>query len=157
MATLPPAANEVLSRDVSARQESGAAYLDVRTAEEFEQGHVPGAYNVPWQLGTLAGMVPNPEFDRVMTKSFNTEGALIIGCRTGKRAAAAAERLRSLGFADLVVHRESWAGYSDAFGRSSPSWQSLGLPVETTPMSGRSYADLDPGDDASTESASRKP
>ncbi len=150
MATTPPAPDEVLSRDVSERQESGATYLDVRTAEEFELGHVPGAYNVPWQLGTLSGMVANPDFDRVMTTAFEPDATLIIGCRSGKRAGAAAERLRALGFDNLAVHRESWSGYADAFGRTSPSWQSLGLPIETTPMSGRSYAELQ-GDDSTRD------
>lgn len=27
---------------------SGYAYLDVRTSEEFETGHVPRSVNVPW-------------------------------------------------------------------------------------------------------------
>ncbi|MCH2580316.1 MAG: hypothetical protein MK133_03850 [Planctomycetes bacterium] len=41
-------------------------YLDVRSEEEFAQGHVPGAVNSPVAIRTPMGpgLVPNPQFTR---------------------------------------------------------------------------------------------
>jgi rhodanese-related sulfurtransferase len=143
--SIPPR-DEVLSREVSEMQANGAAYVDVRTAEEYALGHVPGAYNVPWQLGSLLGMNDNPSFESVIKRRFSPDDTLILGCRTGRRAGVAADLLRSLGYSSVIVHRESWEGFRDAFGRRSDSWLSLGLPVEETPQSGRSYAELETDD-----------
>ena len=134
---------EVLSRDVSEMQAGGARYVDVRTAEEYALGHVPGAFNIPWQFGSLIGMQANPSFEAVIKRSFSPDQTLILGCRTGRRAGEAANLLRGSGYTKVVVHRESWEGFRDAFGRRSPGWQSLGLPVEKRSQAGRSYAELE--------------
>ena len=54
-------------------------YVDVRTVEEFEQGHVPGAYNVPIMFRTLMGMQPNAEFLAVMKRLFAKEQKIVFG------------------------------------------------------------------------------
>ena len=42
---------------------SGACtYLDVRTPQEYEGGHCPGAVNVPVMVSAGGGMAPNPDF-----------------------------------------------------------------------------------------------
>lgn len=56
--------------------------LDVRTAGEFEQGHMPGAQLLPVQeLGSRMQEVPQ-------------DGPLLIVCRTGRRAEAAYQMIR---------------------------------------------------------------
>ena len=40
----------------------GHIYLDVRSIPEFEQGHAPGAKNIPLLHRTAMGMQPNEEF-----------------------------------------------------------------------------------------------
>jgi rhodanese-related sulfurtransferase len=54
-------------------------FVDVRTVEEFEQGHVPGAYNVPIAFRTMTGMQPNPEFLAVMKRLFAKEQKIVFG------------------------------------------------------------------------------
>ena len=57
---------------------SDHAVVDVRTVEEFEAGHVPGAYNVPLMFKGMLGMTPNPEFLAVMQRRFRTDEKLVF-------------------------------------------------------------------------------
>ncbi len=55
-------------------------YVDVRTVEEFDQGHVPDAFNVPFAFSDPAvGMVPNPEFVEVIKHHFTFDSYLVLG------------------------------------------------------------------------------
>jgi rhodanese-related sulfurtransferase len=55
-------------------------FVDVRTVEEFDQGHVPGAWNIPFAFRDPgAGMVPNPDFVAVMKGHFTFESRLVLG------------------------------------------------------------------------------
>ncbi len=55
-------------------------YVDVRTVEEFEQGHVPGAWNVPFAFSDpSSGMVPNAAFVEVMKRHFTFDSHLVLG------------------------------------------------------------------------------
>jgi rhodanese-related sulfurtransferase len=63
--------------------------LDVRTPEEFASGHVPGAVNIPYdQLPARIGEVPRDK-------------DVVLYCRTGRRAALAAEVLAGQGYVGL--------------------------------------------------------
>lgn len=110
----------------------GFQYVDVRTAEEFELGRVPGAINVPWQLGTLAGLVPNPEFESLLRERVPLDQRCVVGCRSGQRARAAAKVLARLGY-NCRADALGFDGARDAFGRFTPGWSRLGLPVERDP------------------------
>jgi len=121
------------------------SYLDVRTPEEFATGHIAGAYNIPYQLGDLAGLHPHPEFVDLVTTTFRPAAPLIIGCRSGSRATAAARALQGAGFAELRVHLGSLAGTRDAFGRLEPGWIRAGYPLCHTALPGRTYVELRAG------------
>ena len=55
-------------------------YVDVRTVEEFVQGHVPGAWNVPFAFSDPAGgMVPNADFVEVMKCHSTFDSHLVLG------------------------------------------------------------------------------
>jgi rhodanese-related sulfurtransferase len=75
--------------------------LDVRTAEEFAQGHVPGAINIP--LDQLGGRTPELKAD----------GEIIVYCLSGGRAQQAIDLLRQKDFKN-VVHLSG----------DYPAWQS---------------------------------
>lgn len=62
--------------------EAGATLLDVRTPEEYEAGHIPGAFNVP-----VDDLDP----------AFGFEGPLVVYCRVGQRAHIAAMALAGAG------------------------------------------------------------
>lgn len=129
---------------LEASAHDGWCYLDVRTPQEFATGHIPGAFNIPFQFGDLAGLSPNPRFVEVVVARFAPHAPLILGCRSGGRALAAARVLQTRGFAKLHVHLGSLAGSRDAFGRLEPGWLRAGYSVASTPMAGRSYVELEP-------------
>lgn len=70
------------------QQEDKYFLVDVRTPDEFSQGHIEGALNIPdYELAAKAPM------------QITDKGAVIIVyCRSGRRSAAAAQGLASLGY-----------------------------------------------------------
>ena len=76
--------------------------LDVRSPEEFAEGHIPGAINVPYDQ--IAANLDSLE-------SFRT-AEIVVYCRTGRRAGVAENVLREAGFtqvSDLEGHMTSWS------------------------------------------------
>lgn len=96
---------------LAAAIDAGAAplILDVRTAEEFAEGHVPGAILIPHDQ--LA--------DRLSELGGATE--VVVYCHSGRRAGWAGQTLDQAGIGVSQL-QGSWLG-----------WQKAGLPVETTP------------------------
>lgn len=137
-----PQRTEVQSAEVLELLDAGWAYLDVRTVQEFELGHVPGAFNVPFQLGSITGLGDNPEFSSCVAAIFPKATRLIVGCHSGGRSSAARAQLLKQGYAHIATHSDGWDGRPDAFGRKHGGWRRAGLPVASHPEPGRSYADL---------------
>ena len=96
--------------------------LDVREPEEYEQGHVPGAINLPQaELASRLGKLPR---DRLLT----------LICRSGARSLRAAQFLRQVGFeqvANVQGGTLAWraAGKPLAFGEHSADKPSI---IEST-------------------------
>ena len=129
----PEQAAQVIKRKPS------TIYLDVRSEDEFRAGHPQGAYNVPVVFFDAARRpIANPEFDRVVQAAFARETPLLVGCQSGVRSQHAAERLRSLGFAEVSNVAGGFGGSPAARG-----WRDSGLPVERGDPEGRAYADLE--------------
>ena len=65
--------------------------LDVRTPEEFAEGHIGGSVLLPYDEveQKAAGMLPEKE------------KPIIVYCRSGRRSAIAADALRGLGYKDV--------------------------------------------------------
>jgi rhodanese-related sulfurtransferase len=122
--------------------QSGFVYIDVRNQVEFEQGHPAGSYNVPLILQTDFGPESNDAFVEIMKQHFSLDTKLVIGCGTGSRSAKAVRMLTDAGYANLVEQKAGFDGARDPFGRKSPGWRELGLPVETGQSEGRSYEAL---------------
>ena len=59
--------------------EEDYAFVDVRTVDEFQDGHVPGAYNVPIAFRSPLGMEPNPAFVEVIQRHFPKDAKLVFG------------------------------------------------------------------------------
>jgi rhodanese-related sulfurtransferase len=122
---------------------AGYTYVDVRTVEEFEAGHPAGAVNVPIMLSSSHGMVPNPDFTRVMSAAFARDAKIVCGCKSGGRSLRAANILGSEGFANVLDQRAGWDGARNAFGQvAEPGWSRAGLPAEQGNPSGRSWEDI---------------
>ena len=109
----------------------GYLYVDVRTIEEFIEGHVPGAYNVPIAFRAPAGMQPNEAFLEVMRRHFPTDTKLVLGCKMGGRSMHACELLAQEGFTNLVNMHGGFHGAIDASGAvSEPGWAACGFSQE---------------------------
>lgn len=67
------------------KRTSGAVLLDVRTAAEYDAGHIPGSVNIP--LDEIAD-----------TEELSEEEPLFVYCRSGRRSGEAALILNSRGY-----------------------------------------------------------
>lgn len=71
-----------------------AILLDVRTQEEYDGGHIPGA-----------ACFPNEDILPEFPLPFEKDAEILVYCRSGRRSAEAAEKLKHMGYtnvADLV-------------------------------------------------------
>lgn len=80
-----------IHRDVEQfRQTGGAMLLDVRGIDEYAEGHIPGAVNIPLQvLPTKQGL---PE---------DLDTPIFVYCRSGGRSRRAAAFLEKLGYENV--------------------------------------------------------
>ena len=74
------------------RDEKDYIILDVRRPDEFAEGHIPGAINVPnEEIGTA-------EISELPDKS----QLILVYCRSGRRSKEASEKLVKLGYTNVV-------------------------------------------------------
>lgn len=130
-------------QEASAKLAEGWTYVDVRTTQEFEAGHPPGAVNVPLMHAGPGGMTPNPDFGRVMEAAFPRDAKIVVGCKAGGRSLRAAQVLLGAGFTNVVDQRAGWDGARNPFGQiTEPGWSRAGLPSEEGQPAGRSWDDM---------------
>ncbi|HZU84681.1 MAG TPA: rhodanese-like domain-containing protein [Polyangiaceae bacterium] len=130
-------------QEASDKLAQGWTYVDVRTVEEFEAGHPPGAVNVPIAHSGPGGMVQNGDFLRVMNAAFGKDAKIVVGCKSGGRSLRAAQMLLADGFVHVVDQRAGWDGARGPFGDvSEPGWSRAGLPAEAGQPSGRAWEDM---------------
>ena len=122
----PQEAHDILQSD------SKAIYLDVRTEQEFKNGHVPGARNIAAFLPDPATqrMTPNPDFLKAVETAIPRNTRLIVGCQAGGRSQQAGMLLDQAGYADVSNMQGGFGGARDPMGRETPGWVQLNLPVE---------------------------
>ena len=96
----------------------GYTYLDVRSKEEFSEGHVPGAVNIPVAVKNSMGpgLVPNPDFISEVEEQFEKDGKIITACLRGGRSMRAAMMLLSDGYTEIVDMRGGYDAELDALG-----------------------------------------
>ena len=74
------------------KDEKNYIILDVRTPEEYLEGHIPGAINVPnEEIGTA-------EISELPDKS----QLILVYCRSGRRSKEASQKLLGLGYTNIV-------------------------------------------------------
>lgn len=91
-------------------QEAGVVTLDVRTPDEFNQGHIAGAINIDVEASTFENEVS--KLDK--SKSY------AVYCQSGRRSGIATGQMEKLGFANLSNLQN---GILD--------WMAQGMPVVT--------------------------
>ena len=71
--------------------EEGYIILDVRTQEEYDQGHIPGAI-----------LIPDTEIKAKAEKVLaDKDQVILVYCRSGRRSKLAAEALVELGYTNI--------------------------------------------------------
>ena len=71
--------------------EEGYIILDVRTQEEYDEGHIPGAI-----------LIPNTEMEAQVEEILTDKAQLIlVYCRSGRRSKIAAEAWVELGYTNI--------------------------------------------------------
>lgn len=96
-----PLIKEAAPNEVPALIEQGWKALDVRYAEEFEDGHIPDAIHLPL-----------PELRQRVDGMLDRSGRYITVCLSGKRSAVAAFLLKQRGY-DVLAMKDgmsSWEG-----------------------------------------------
>lgn len=96
----PEFAREIKSPDVF--------LIDVRTPDEFKDGHIEGAHNID---------VQSPDFLTDAEKILPRDKTIAVNCGSGKRSALASEKLSAAGYKVLNL-----AG-------GLAEWKEAGLPV----------------------------
>ena len=69
---------------------AGAVLLDVRTPQEYREGHIPGSQNVPLQ-----------QLDKVEEVTENKATVLYVYCRSGARSRQAVSLLKHMGYTNV--------------------------------------------------------
>ena len=72
------------------RQREGALLLDVRTPQEYREGHIPGSKNVPLQ-----------QLDKISSVADNKNIPLFVYCYSGGRSRQAASMLQYMGYSNV--------------------------------------------------------
>ena len=72
------------------RQREGALLLDVRTPQEYREGHIPGSKNVPLQ-----------QLDKISSVADNKNIPLFVYCYSGGRSRQAAAMLQRMGYSNV--------------------------------------------------------
>lgn len=83
-------AGQISSKAATQYLKEGALVIDVRSAAEFNSGHLPQAMNMP--VGEIAAQLPR----RVKDK----QQVLLLHCQSGMRSGMAKKTLRNLGYAN---------------------------------------------------------
>ena len=87
------------------QEESGYIILDVRTPEEFAEGHIPGAICISHDS------IPTDEIPELPDK----DQLIMIYCRSGRRSKLAAEQLVKQGYTNVV----EFGGFTDWTGETT--------------------------------------
>lgn len=83
-------AGQISTREAAAHLKNGALVIDVRSAGEFNRGHLPSAINVP--LEEIETALPRRVKDR--------NQPLLLHCQSGMRSGMARKKLQGMGYAN---------------------------------------------------------
>jgi len=79
-------------------------WIDVRTDQEYSEGHVEQAVNIPYEeIG-----------ERIESVTKNKDQTIYVYCRSGRRSGIAKDTLNDLGYTDVV----NLGGLDDALAKA---------------------------------------
>ena len=101
----------VSASDFATKNKADSVQLvDVRTPQEYAEGHIDGALNIN---------VQSDDFQQIVDKELSKDFTILVYCRSGRRSMDAAEILTKLGY--KVVNLKG----------GIIEWKEDGLPVTT--------------------------
>ena len=89
----PSSYQQITPEDAKTMMDEQGDYilLDVRTQEEFDEGHIEGAI-----------LIPDTEIgDRAEEELIDKESTILVYCRSGRRSKLAAQALADLGYTNI--------------------------------------------------------
>jgi rhodanese-related sulfurtransferase len=104
---------------VAARDTGNALLIDVREASEYDEGHIPGAVNIPI---------------RELTKHLDAipmDQQVVVYCKSGYRAAMATAALQTLGYDNVKAFGGSYKAWTAA--EQDVSTEAVALPTGVAP------------------------
>jgi len=107
---------EEICRLLESPDREGWHLVDVREADEFEAGHLPGARHFPRGFLEVRADLEHPKRDPWLA---DRERKLVLYCGGGHRSALAAQSLHEMGFRRVVSLAGGFSG-----------WTRRGYPVE---------------------------
>lgn len=90
--TAPKRQTDLTPEEAKARMEANPdlILLDVRTQEEYDDGHIPGAVCLPSEM-----------IEEGMPFSFDKDAEILLYCHSDKRSAESASKLRAMGYTNV--------------------------------------------------------
>ena len=87
----------------------------MRTPEEFNNGHAPGAMNVPLMFARAGGMSPNPGFLASAQAALPDKSKqVLVACKAGPRSAKASAALADAGYTAVLDVQGGFSAYEAA-------------------------------------------
>ncbi len=105
VAALPDTFNAVRPADLASELDGGAelVLVDVRTADEYSEGFIPGAFNLPLQeLTTHLDLLPD------------LDAPIVVYCGSGHRSAIAMTALNLLGYSNVRSMISGFGAWTNA-------------------------------------------
>ena len=88
--------------------------IDVRTAEEYDAGYIPGAVNI--SRGVLEFKIGKEEvWEELGLYIPEKTDPIILNCRSGGRSALAAKALQELGYEKVMSLQGGWNAWNEAY------------------------------------------
>ena len=86
--------HQINAEEAAAMMEEESSYiiLDVRTAQEYGEKHIPGAINIPNETIDTEDIPELPDKEQL----------ILVYCRSGNRSKQASEKLVKLGYTNIV-------------------------------------------------------
>ena len=114
--TQSEASSQVVDADYVANLESDVYLVDTRTPEEYAAGHIPGALNASYPKST-GGPCQAEENASSFLAAWSkldvpVDAPVVLYCRTGVRASAAASALEKNGYTNVKVYEGSWTDWT---------------------------------------------
>ena len=105
--TEAPTVLEVLSVadfSVKIKDTPNAQLIDVRTPQEYADGHIDGSTNIN---------VNDDSFDASIQQALKKDQPVLVYCQAGSRSARAAKRLKEMGFKEVYDLEGGYGAWSE--------------------------------------------